>query len=115
MTTNEAIKWFEEELIKGKCSPDCPQCNAYETALSILRLYKQMEWISVKDRLPDKDIICLCCYGFNKEEVFCKPMYIGTLTYFAVDKSPHWQHEGLGLYVTHWMPLPELPIERNEK
>lgn len=36
MTIKEAIKWGDEQLKDGKCSPDCPQCNAYEAALRVL-------------------------------------------------------------------------------
>lgn len=42
MTIDEAIKWFEDELTGGKCSPDCVQCNADEMALSALRYQRAM-------------------------------------------------------------------------
>lgn len=84
-----------------------------------------MEWISVKDRLPEKNGTYLCC-EFNK--------YIDIL-YFVNDFEPLKSKEGwncieevVGFYepsnyvyskvtylrvksVTHWMPLPELPKE----
>lgn len=66
-----------------------------------------MKWISVNDRLPERDETCLCCYHFSEGG----PRYIQTLTYFATDPVPHWQHEGTGLKVTHWIPIPELPKE----
>lgn len=71
-----------------------------------------MEWVSVKDRLPEQDEQCLCCYRFRDEGM----RFIGVLTYFAADNEPHWQHEkGVnGLRVTHWIPLPELPKEATE-
>lgn len=71
-----------------------------------------MKWVSVKDRLPELDEQCLCCYRFRNEGM----RFIGVLTYFAADNEPHWQHEkGVsGLKVTHWMPLPELPKEESE-
>lgn len=36
-TAKDALLWFEEELRNGKCSPDCPQCNAYEWAITALQ------------------------------------------------------------------------------
>lgn len=40
MTPQEAKSWFEEDLKDGKCSDDCPDCNAME--LAILALEKQI-------------------------------------------------------------------------
>lgn len=37
MTRKNALDWFEEELKYGKCSEDCPQCNAYEVAIEALK------------------------------------------------------------------------------
>lgn len=42
MTIDEAIKWFEDELSGGKCSPDCVRCNANEMALNALRYQQAM-------------------------------------------------------------------------
>ncbi len=42
-------------------------------------------------------------------------MFIGVLTYFAYDKKPHFQHEGLRLRVTHWMPLLEAPKGKEDE
>ena len=33
----KAIKFFEEELKNGKCIEDCPQYNANEVALKVLK------------------------------------------------------------------------------
>lgn len=67
---------------------------------------KQSEWISVKDRLPDKGQDVLAYRGdFNGD-------MMNTYTYLG---SENWEddygyrgsteHEG----ITHWMPLPEPP------
>ena len=52
------------------------------------------EWISVKDRLPDKQAEYLCCYKFslNGDRVF-----IGCLFWYKYDTIPHWQGSGTGL------------------
>lgn len=72
-----------------------------------------MEWISVNERLPKDEKPVLAYYGFyrdyDKEDLGAR--FIGTLTYFAYDPVPHWQHESTGIFVTHWMPLPEPPKE----
>lgn len=36
MTNEEAKALFEEDLKDGKCSNDCPECNAREMAISAL-------------------------------------------------------------------------------
>ena len=36
MTNEEAKALFEEELKDGKCTNDCPECNARERAISAL-------------------------------------------------------------------------------
>ena len=36
MTYEEAKALFEEDLKDGKCSDDCPECNARELAISAL-------------------------------------------------------------------------------
>ena len=83
-----------------------------------------MEWISVKDRLPDKNGCYLCCKfgkfidivyfvkdftalrnveGWNVvEEIigFYKPSHFGFEDTYLLDTG-----------VTHWMSLPELPKE----
>lgn len=60
------------------------------------------EWISVKDRLPEKDKYCFC--HSNKYGGY---MFIG----YRGWHSGEWM-EGGALHigtVTHWMPLPEPP------
>ena len=66
------------------------------------------KWIPVTERLPDKHRTYLCYYGFNQ---FRDYMMIGCLDWIMFDKHPHWQHESGGVFVTHWMPLPEPPME----
>ena len=66
------------------------------------------EWISVTDRLPEKDGLYLCNYHFGKNRDMT---FTRVLDYYATDKIPHFQHT-LGdttMKVTHWMPLPEPP------
>lgn len=79
------------------------------------------EWISVKERLPEKQGRYLCCYNFqfgggeyiaiqnfapNLEEVdeydFCGDREAG---FFDSSEYGYFRRDG----VTYWMPLPELP------
>ena len=64
------------------------------------------EWISVKDRLPEKHDRFICTYKFNSNS---EMQFVGVLDYYAYDQYPHWQHESAGVIVTHWMPLPQPP------
>lgn len=61
-------------------------------------------WISVKDRLPERNGIYLAYDG----------EYISTVEYEKGRPDSEWtdDYEGyLDLLVTHWMPLPEPPKE----
>lgn len=63
-------------------------------------------WIPVSERFPDSQGTYLCRYGFGQ---FADYMTTGCIDWIAFDKHPHWQHASTGLFVTHWMPLPEPP------
>ena len=67
------------------------------------------KWISVTERLPMDKTEVLAYYGFVHDGEMSKIRFIGVLKYFTIDATPHWQHESMGLTVTHWMPLPEPP------
>lgn len=71
-----------------------------------------MEWISVEDKLPINEKPVLAYYGFLKNGDLGEQRFMGTLSYFVFDEKPHFQHESMGLRVTHWMPLPEAPKEK---
>lgn len=65
------------------------------------------EWISVKDRLPDKEDLFLISYGESRE------ITIG-LWNFRNNRFEETEIEWFGYEitgVTHWMPLPEPPKE----
>lgn len=55
-------------------------------------------WISVDDRLPDRDIYCLCYFSENDLEVL---RYSGE--YWTRKAWP------IGCQPSHWMPLPDPP------
>lgn len=64
------------------------------------------DWISVNERLPDKQGEYLCCYKFKEND---DRVFMGTVYYHTYCANPHWNDAGTGLIVTHWMPLPEPP------
>lgn len=66
------------------------------------------EWISVKDRLPERGVFVLLSYAKkcrNPTQFAKNTMAVGRYDYgmFLV--------EGCEVSVTHWMPLPEPPKE----
>lgn len=68
-------------------------------------------WVSVKEMLPCRDGKVLAYYHFRKNEM----CFIGVLDYYAYDEHPHFQHEGTGIVVTHWMMLPDPPKGEDEE
>lgn len=84
---------------------DCSECLADFLIANGATFQK---WIPVSERLPDSQGTYLCRYGFGQ---FADYMITGCIDWIAFDKHPHWQHASTGLFVTHWMPLPEPPKE----
>lgn len=60
-----------------------------------------MEWISVKDRLPDADDVVLAVAANTGDMGIAQHCGNGIF----LDYGDVWEE------VTHWMPLPELPKE----
>ena len=76
------------------------------------------DWISVKDRLPIGKInpitqdfeLVICATTFGDVRAYGYGKAIGH------DKAHFWF--GVGImdeYVTHWMPLPALPVEKTKE
>ena len=78
----------------------CFECNRFIDANGVT----VQEWISVTERLPEKNdqwVLCLCVSGAIEVLEFDYTMW-------------NWDAQYPGRcymenYVTHWMPLPELP------
>lgn len=61
------------------------------------------EWISVKDRLPEES-----------DDVLAYTIWDDIVVCFLEEDSDVWMHTWGYLekeFVTHWMPIPEPPIE----
>lgn len=73
-----------------------------------------MDWISVKDRLPEKsgDVLVYIAYRREHGRVTVVPYSDRYKAFNTRDEyvSPKYKIDG----VTHWMPLPEPPKEGNE-
>lgn len=70
------------------------------------------EWIPVTERLPEDDVPVLACYvGYRSHR-----LRSDLLACRYEDEWCHWDgepcsHEKCKVIITHWMPLPELPME----
>lgn len=70
-----------------------------------------MKWISIKEKLPDKDCVCVV---WNKSRPF--NFYISNFSKYFKEFEVY-MIDGSRLYdpisfnATHWMPLPETPNE----
>lgn len=77
------------------CNPDsCSTIGVLQLKIDGLmtKLGKQMQWVSVVDRLPEVGQLVLTLMGIEY--------------YIAVFNGRHWGHS---YNPTHWMPLPEPP------
>jgi len=70
VTSEEALAWFEEEMKDGKCSDECPYCNAFEWAIIALKNRGVGHWIDTGSGQQ-----CSACreiqYGYDNFRVFC--------------------------------------------
>ncbi len=81
-----------------------------------------MKWISVKDRLPEIGMVCLLYITYPKDTMFnclANPLNrdfhrVGGLRYDGkfISYEDHYSENGIE-YVSHWMPLPELPHQKD--
>lgn len=67
-----------------------------------------MEWISVKDRLPDEycQVLIYCPQSFPKNCRVLAASFYDDNGLFYCDAYEQVHHD-----VTHWMPLPDDPIK----
>ena len=90
------VCWGTKECEECSCGGDKIKCDFYPEIRQKARKERKPKfgkWISVEDRLPERDQGCLLCI---KNE-FTDYRWI-ELGYYQKDKN-----------ITHWQPLPELP------
>ena len=71
------------------------------------------EWISVEDRLPNRDCKVIVYAQKVKGGLVRKERFVTTAVFYMTIIDKHYfdfQGNGTGI-VTHWMPLPEPPKE----
>jgi hypothetical protein len=75
-------------------------------------LSQESDWVSVEDRLPEDSVDVLMCYWVGTVPI----IYTG---YIAGDYNAwHFGEEGENVgttIITHWMPLPIPPINKQTK
>ena len=110
MTAEEAIKRIQDHMDVHRIGeyPHIKLSEALNMAISALREQEERRWIPVAERFPDRNGEYICRHRYNGNTDI---KFTGVLEYYATDEKPHWQHESIGLIVTHWMPLPEPPKE----
>ena len=64
----------------------------------------ETKWISVDDRLPDHVNFVLVSNG---KRIVMARLQNGHQWYFA-------DHSSIGIIITHWMPLPNLPKQEDK-
>lgn len=64
-----------------------------------MKEYKGMEWVSIKDELPEPLVDVLCTYDDGSS-----PKIVDRGWMFH---SGEWTYEEIYGKVTHWMPMPE--------
>lgn len=74
------------------------------------------EWISVKDRLPDRRVRVLvyCDPGEETESdcsssFFAHTAYLGEFGEYFIESLPNCGCTGLSGNITHWIPIPNRP------
>lgn len=66
------------------------------------------DWISIEDRLPEKDCLYIVCQTICMWQNVFGACWKGG-KWVSVVTSNQLEH------ITHWMPLPEPPIEKSQK
>lgn len=116
------------------CYANTPNCNIddYSVSIPVIRqnildmpTVNPYEWISVEDRLPEvettakgwgdhkvqKSIRVLCACKQKSGKVLVKEGYYELWDYSV---KPYWRIPGSIDSVTHWMPLPTPPTEKED-
>ena len=117
MKIDEAIKFAEH----AQTMTDIPEVKEfYAMAEKALRTQNQVNWMSVKDRLPEPDVKTIG--RIETEKVIAwdgNRLVFGNFTIYRYDNSFEFygaDADGTHCFwkVTHWMPLPE-PPERDDE
>ncbi len=130
MDRAEAIEILERNRMKAKQLADAFEANfpyhksdyrkdeeLYDMAIAALREQEQSKWISVKDEMPKRMKRYFIAYKFDGSDMrfYGEAMFHPEGGNGCVDR-PHFSNEGVdGMYVTHWMEIPKLPLPEPPK
>ena len=99
-------KCFHNKVCKAMDNQPCIECNQFVDAHGVT----VQEWISVKDRLPENDVMVI---GYTPCDGF---MFVG---YYHEEPKYDWKvwriitamrsTKVMKKKVTHWLPLPQPP------
>lgn len=119
---NELVEHIESALAVDSDYVDCVRTDLLQTVVGLLKEQDAVEWINVKDRLPEKDGQYLVVYTFFN----CKGMGVVRFSHnlhevdeyiFNEENRPGWYEpdDEVGYFerttVTHWAKLPKFPQE----
>lgn len=72
MTNEEAKALFEEDLKDGKCSNDCPECNAREMAISALEKQIPKKCVTNESRTAYRCPLCGKWFAVSVDDmIYC--------------------------------------------
>ena len=106
------------ELVDGKLTKLVPDFNANTELLRLAKIGQRMQWVSVGERLPKKNVLVLLYLNDGEHTK------ITTGKIYASDDAKYDGEFCIGFdqvypdflkrqVVTHWMPLPE-PLKEGE-
>lgn len=115
MRIDEAIKFAEH----AQTMTDIPEVKEfYAMAEKALRTQNQVNWMSVKDRLPDENNVIVggkCGTCSDLVIVFVRDALGNSFTCDDMIANGGWiNYPTPEFEVTHWMPLPEPPEREGE-
>jgi hypothetical protein len=99
--TNEPLSWTDMER----------QLNTYEHTITRMNCWRKQtmytEWIPVDEKLPPWEEDVLVWFGYHVR-------YEITRLKFQDRRGWHWDSE-YSHHITHWMPLPDPPMEASDE
>lgn len=111
--------WDSPETVEvggGKVTVYCKPFEQFQSlvkqAADALREKEQSKWISVKEERPKRMKRYFIAYEFEGSDMrfYGEAMFHPEGGNGCVDR-PHFSNEGVdGMYVTHWMEIPKLPL-----
>ena len=121
--------WGDRDINMGEFSEGCrlaigescfneiraiiQEIESLQSELAALK--ESMRWIPVEERLPEEEQEVLAVTSFNSQctMIYSRDIEENTVDFIRAVTCRRCDGMGLGS-ITHWMPMPTLPKERNE-